>query len=422
MMRKLVILICLLWQMSANAALDLELTQGISGALPIIVLPFTGESFSEDKTDIASVISHDLYYSGRFQIIESSGEENNAEQWRNLGTDNVVMGKVNINDQGTFTINFQLIDVVGQKSILLNQEYLATADDLRSVAHQISDQIYYQLTGEHGIFSTRVAYVKVEDLSASKKRYILEVADADGYNPQPLVISTDPVMSPAWSPTGNEIAYVSFENKHSQIYRVNLISGERKLITDYPGINGAPTWSPDGRKLAVVLSKDGSPKIYTVDLSNGKLRQLTYGVSIDTEPNWSPSGDEIIFTSDRGGSPQIYRLNLRDNNLARLTFSGTYNARASYTPDGRDIVMIQRSEDGRFNIVKQDLASGIVIPLTAGGKTESPSVAPNGKMVIYTGYNSDRAVLNITSTDGRVNLRLPALAGNVQEPAWSPFL
>ncbi|MEE9452013.1 MAG: Tol-Pal system beta propeller repeat protein TolB, partial [Gammaproteobacteria bacterium] len=329
-------LLFLFLSFQAYAALELKLIEGLSAALPIAVIPFSGQGARQERID--QIISQDLYASGRFRTVQPAAgateTPTNQKAWRQWGVDYVVNGEIERKDGDEYEVKFQLIDVVGQKSILLSEEYSVSATDLRRLAHKISDQVYYQLTGERGIFSTRVAYVRVEQPSETSRRYILEVADIDGDDPQPLVTSSEPMMSPAWSPNGQQIAYVSFEGERAQIYISDIVTGERTQITSYPGINGAPVWSPDGEKLAVVLSKDGVPKIYTVDIASGSLQQLTYGMSIDTEPKWDAEGKYLLFTSDRGGSPQIYRLNTQDNQVKRLTFTGNYNARANYSPDG----------------------------------------------------------------------------------------
>lgn len=406
------------------AALELELTQGISSALPIAVVPFGNQPAGSPEQDIAKVVATDLKNSGRFRLVngDPSQQPHDAatadfNYWKNSGAEGVVVGNI-VPQGGGYTVTFQLLTPVGQSHILVNNQFNATSSDFRVLGHHIADLVYQKLTGERGIFSTRIAYIVVNH-GANQHR--LEIADADGYSPKALLTSSSPIMSPAWSPDGSRIAYVSFENKRSQIYVVDVATGSRRLITSFPGINGAPAWSPDGNRLAVVLSKDGSPHIYLAELGSGSLTQLTTGTGIDTEPSFSPDGRALIFTSDRGGSPQIYRLDLASKQISRITYDGDYNARAFYTADGKGIVMLHRVS-GHYSIGIQDLGTGVIAPLTFSGDSESPSVAPNGKMVIYATNFQGRGVLSVVSTDGKVRLRLPAREGEVQEPSWSPFL
>lgn len=417
----------LLWQASAFAMLELELTQGVDKALPIAILPFTGQPEGSDADNMTSVIRTDLRNSGRFQVLSDdvfpehpmSFASVNSSLWKRNKIEGIVIGRIQGNSSG-YDVNFQLVDVYSNK-ILASQEYHVQQNQFRALAHHISDIIYQQLTGERGVFSTRITYVLVQQWPDRPRQYTLEVADSDGFNPKPLLISSHPIMSPAWSPDGKSMAYVSFENNHAAIYVVDIITGNRRLISEYPGINGAPAWSPDGSQLALVLTKTDQPKIFVLDINTHQLTQVTDGWSIDTEPNWAPDGQSIIFTSDRGGSPQIYRVSVNNHHVQRITFSGNYNARASFTPDGKSIVMLHR-EDKLFNIAVQDLQTGRVTELTRSGLDDSPSLAPNGGMVLYGTQYGDRAVLGVVSTDGRVKLRLPAREGEVQEPAWSPFL
>ncbi|QDP72817.1 Tol-Pal system beta propeller repeat protein TolB [Legionella israelensis] len=401
-------------------ALDLELTQGINSALPIAV-----NSFSQDSlgNQIAEVIENDLRSSGQFKIVSGPGSSTSNATFqilRKMGADSVVSGQIHSVGGGHYEVNFELLDAVTNGKILLSRSYRVNQNQFRALAHHISDQVYQKLTGERGVFSTRIAYILVQR-NAERPRYSLEVADADGYNPQSLLVSTEPIMSPAWSPDGKMIAYVTFEKKRAQIYTVSVETGRRRLITSFPGINGAPAWSPDGKELAVVLSKNGAPKIYRVDLRNGQLKQLTFGSAIDTEPRYAPDGRSLLFTSGRGGSPQVYRLIFADGSINRVTFEGNYNARASYTPDQKSIVMLHR-EDRNFNIAVQSARGGSVTPLTFSSLDESPSVSPNGRLVLYATRHKEKGVLGVVSIDGRIRMRLPAREGDVQEPAWSPYL
>lgn len=406
----------------AASALDLELTQGINSALPIAINSFGNDSGAQELTDI---VNNDLRLSGQFSIIQAPASISNGQApvavWRQAGADSLLTGKVTRIGSNRYDVSFDLLDAVAQGRVLLSKSWQVNGNEIRPLAHHISDMVYQKLTGERGVFSTRIAYVLVQR-QGPRTRYSLEIADADGYGPQSLLVSSEPIMSPSWSPDGRRLAYVSFEKKKSQIYIVAVETGQRQLVTSFPGINGAPAWSPDGRQLAVVLSKGGNPKIYTVDLANGSLKQMTFGESIDTEPRYAPDGRSLLFTSGRGGSPQVYKLSLADGAISRVTYDGNYNARATYTPDQKHIVMLHREEDKRFNIGVQDAGNGQITQLTFASLDESPSVSPNGRLILYATRHNDQGVLAIVSLDGRIRMRLPAREGDVQEPSWSPFL
>lgn len=400
-------------------ALDLELTQGINSALPIAINSFGSDSSSEE---IGRVVENDLTLSGQFKIVsgpQGPNAQSSVSTLKQLGADSVVTGRVS-RIGSRYEVTFTLADAVANGTILLTKTYQINPNEIRPLAHHISDEVYQKLTGERGIFSTRIAYISVQR-GGQRTRYSLEVADADGHNPQSLLVSSEPIMSPSWSPDGKSISYVSFEKKRAQIFTVSVETGQRRLITSFPGINGAPAWSPDGRQLAVVLSKGGTPKIYNIDINSGSMKQLTFGDAIDTEPRFSPDGRSLLFTSGRGGSPQVYRLSLADGQVSRITFEGNYNARASYTPDMKNIVMLHRDEK-QFNIGLQNASGGPVASLTFSGLDESPSVSPNSRLVLYATRYQDKGVLGIVSLDGRIRMRLPAREGDVQEPAWSPYL
>lgn len=403
---------------NAVFALDLELTQGVNAALPIGINTFGQDSAAQEVTD---AIDNDLRLSGQFKIISAAGlDGQSAAMWQRAGADSVLSGRVSRIGSGRYDVSFQLIDAASQGKLLLAKSYQVNQSELRALAHHISDEIYEKLTGERGVFSTKIAYILV-NREIGRTRYSLEVADMDSSNPQSLLVSSEPIMSPAWSPDGTQIAYVSFEKKKAQIFSVVVATGQRRLLTDFPGINGAPAWSVDGRSLAVVLSKGGTPKIYTVDLATGLMKQRTFGEAIDTEPRFSPDGQSLLFTSGRGGTPQIYKLSLNDGAITRMTYDGNYNARASFTPNQQHIVMLHRDE-GQFNIGVQEMMSGRITPLTHSPMDESPTIAPNGRLILYATRYQDQGVLAMTSIDGRVNMRLPSRGGDVQEPAWSPYL
>jgi len=410
---------------NAHADLTIEITQGVVGATPIAVVPF-GPVGANLPVDVADVISADLKRSGRFAPVARNdliarpyeASQVNFRDWRLLKADNLVIGKVTPFGAG-YVAQFQLFDVFRGVQ-LAGYSIRSDAKSLRRTAHQIADMIYETLTGEPGAFATRIAYITVTNGGDGKRRYSLQVADSDGFNPQSVVESTQPLMSPAWSPDGAHLAYVSFENKLPKIFEQDLRSGKRDLIASYPGINGAPAWSPDGTQMALVLSKDGNPEIYVMDMGTRRLRRLTNSLGIDTEPSWSPDGSSIIFTSDRGGSPQIYRMSSGGGRAARLTFEGGYNARASYSADGKSIVMVHGTGN-RFQIAVLNLQNGAMQVLTDGPLDESPSFAPNGRIIIYAAEERMRGVLAEVSVDGRVKQRLSAREGDAREPAWAPL-
>lgn len=438
----------------AHAELNIEITQGMAAAVPIAIPSFEGPRFANQRAnempvDISEIISNDLRTSGRFKPLGGESARMSHQptsgdlvRWQQSGVENIVVGSIQPTGNNRYTVSFELWDVfkapqssqVGIEDgeliarsgrpdhILTAKRYQnVSGEALRSLSHHISDVIYETLTGTRGAFSTRIAYVLVKNQGKNPK-YILEVADMDGFNPKPLVQSDEPIMSPSWSPDGRKLAFVSFESKESEIYLIDVASGKRKLLTTFPGINGAPAWSPDGQKLALVLSKDGSPNIYLMDIATKRLTKITDGYSIDTEPAWSPDGQYVYFTSNRGGKPQIYKADLNAKKVSRVTYVGNYNARPSISANGRKMVMIHRGNDGVFRIASQNLLSGEVELLTHADLDESPSLAPNGAMVLYGTQAYGKRVLGVVTIDGRGQLRLPAREGSVQEPAWSPYL
>jgi len=432
-MRKLITMLFLGWGLILSnpvfAYLSMELTRGVAGAVPIAVVPFSVGSATPSQ-NVSDIIANDLKNSGRFKVYGGNAVSKDmpTSYYRSIGADSVVQGAVREVGGGRYEISFKLLDTVkgkeeGDATPLVTKQYVVPENELRAVAHHISDLIYRQMIGVRGVFSTKLAYIVVQRSAGEAARYTLEVADADGYNPKPLLTSNDPIMSPAWSPNGKQIAYVSFENKHSSIYVEDVATGSRRLISDFRGINGAPAWSPDGRKLALVLSKDGSPNIYMMNLATKQLTQATHDWSINTEPSWSRDGRYLIFTSNRSGGPQIYQKNLATGAITRLTYDGNYNARASFTPDGNHIVMLnQESKLFNIGILDLDTSTFRVLTNSSGTDNESPSIAPNGSMVLYGTLYSGRSVLSMIASDGSVQVRLPARDGEVQDPAWSPYL
>lgn len=398
----------------ARAELYMELTQGVNQAIPITIDNFHGPlTLASGGQTLDNIIRNDLRDSGQFQLVTAAA------------ADYTLQGSITDTAAGQYSVSIELKSAFnapnGASQVLFNKVFQVKKSDLRQLAHTISDIVYEQLTGVRGIFNTKMAYVLRQWPRGADPIYALEVADADGYHPQTLLVSPSPIMSPTWSPNGQDIAYVSFEQNRASIYLQNLHSGQRRLITSFDGINGAPTFSPDGSQMAVVLTKTDNPKIYVVNLATLQLKQITDGYSIDTEPRWAADGRSLIFTSDRSGNPQIYRYEFNSGKITRLTYQGNYNARPSLSADGRTLVFMHR-ETGVFGIAKEDLASGRLQILTSTGGEESPSLAPNGKMVLYATEYKGRGILGVVSIDGRVKLRLPSRAGTVQEPAWSPYL
>ncbi len=309
-----------------------------------------------------------------------------------------------------------------QGQVLVEKSFTQVrAQDLRTLGHHISDIIFEAVTHTPGHFATKIAYVMVEG-KGHKRVHSLEVSDYDGKNARRVYSSAEPLMGVQWAPDGRSLVYVSFEHKRAEIYRLDLGNMQRERLTHFPGINGAPRFAPTGDRLAVVLSKDGHPNLYVLDLQQRTAKRVTQGAWIDTEPAWSPDGKTLYFTSSRGGKPQIYSLDLASQKTQRVTFMGNYNARPCITPDGKTLVMIHQSDNGVFKIAKQDLLTGAVTALTQARMDQSPSLSPNGLMVLYGTIIGGKRVLGSVSIDGQVHLRLPAKDGSVQEPAWSPFL
>jgi TolB protein len=409
----------------AHAQLRLDITQGVRDAVPIAIVPFGGQA-EGGPGDIAAVIASDLQLSGRFQPLERRdmvarphrGAEVRFEDWRLLKSDFLVVGRVEPEGAG-LAVTFELFNVQSGQP-LLSQTLTTTERGLRATAHRIADQVFERLTGIPGAFSTRIAYVSAEG-RAPAKRYRLVVADADGFGPRTVTESSEPIMSPAWSPDGQSLAYVSFEGKASAIYVQRLATGDRRRVSARQGINGAPAWSPDGRKLALTLSRDGNLDIYVLELATQALTRITSDDAIDTEPEWSRDGSSLFFTSDRAGSAQVYRVAAGAAQEAqRLTFTNGYNARPRVSPDGQTLALVTLDR-GSYRIATLDLKTRNLRVLTDGQQDEGPSFAPNGAVVLYATRAGTKGALAMVSTDGRFQQRLSSDSGDVREPVWSPF-
>lgn len=386
-------------------AIQLELTQGIDK--PILIMIPNFQTVSNTQDPLAIIVRNDLNRSGRFH----------AEVF-DAQADNQVFGSVKAIDAHHDAVEFSLNSKIQQRT-LLKKQFVIASSQMRSLAHHLSDLIYQQLLGVKGYFSTQLAYILI-NRNEYGTRYALMLSDVDGYNARALLTSTQPIVSPAWSPDGRKIAYVSFEKVTPSIYVQDVQTGKRQLISHYEGINGAPAWSPDCRYLAMALSKqETNPKIYVLDLQSKNLRQLTFGQGIDTEPSWSPDGKSLLFTSDRSGSPQIYQVTLDDHKIIRLSLNGDYNARGRFSPDGQAIAMLTRNEG--YHIALQDLSTQRLTVLT-DTPDKSPSFSPDGYLVLYECNQAQHRILRMISIDGRIHAQIPTPPGEIQDPVWSPFL
>jgi TolB protein len=409
-----------------NAALTIEISEGTEGALPIAVVPFdTSKVASKLSADIAQIVTNDLNRSGVLTVllrkslpaVPHYSHQVKYPAWRAAGQDYLVVGRVLEESTGQYEVQFQLLDVLKQKQ-LIGYSLQTTKRKLRSSAHEISDLIYQKITGIRGAFNTRIAYIRAQQNQGRK--YILQVADTDGFNAQTVLESDEPLMSPSWSPDGESLAYVSFENRRPEIFIQHLSTAKRSKISGFKGINSAPSWSPDGEFLALVLSKDGGADIYLINVESKRLTRLTRHRGIDTEPVWSDNGRSIIFTSDRGGSPQIYEVATTGGKPRRITFEGQYNAAASVSPDGKYIALVY-GEAGQYKIAQLERDTGNLTMLTDSGLDESPSFSPNGKMVLYASTRGDNGVLYAVSVDGRGKHKLSDQTGDIREPVWGPY-
>jgi TolB protein len=405
----------------AAAQLSIEITGAGAQRIPIAIVPFPGEASLPGG--LTPIVRADLERSGLFRALElppmaqppTEVTTINYAEWRSRLADAVLVGSVVARADGRFEARFRLYDTVKQAP-LGGIAYTLSRDQLRATAHRIADFVYEKLTGERGVFSTRIAYV-----AKKGNRYELAIADADGAGEETALASFEPIISPAWSPDGRRLAYVSFENKKPVVYVHSLLDGKRQVVANFRGSNSAPAWSPDSRTLAVTLSREGGSQIFLINPDGSNVRRLTSSSAIDTEPRFSPDGQSIYFTSDRGGSPQVYRLSLAGGEPQRVTFEGSYNVSPRLSPDGKMLAYITRN-GGRFQVALLDLANKQVQIITDSDRDESPSFAPNGRMILLATVLGGRGVLSAVSSDGRIKQRLSISSGDVREPAWGPFI
>lgn len=417
--KSLWVLVALVFAQAGMAQVRVDVTGVGLNQLPIAITSFKGNEQAPQQ--IGAIVQADLERSGQFRAVDASGaaldelSRPDMAPWRQRGADSLVTGSVRKLSNGRFDVRFRLWDAV-RGTDLGGQSFSVADIDLRLAAHRIADYVYEKLTGEKGVFSTRIAYV-----TKSGGRYNLWVADADGEGAQSALASSEPIISPAWSPDGNQLAYVSFETRKPIVYIHEVSTGKRRLLASFRGSNSAPAWAPDGRTLAVTLSRDGGSQLFNIDAAGGEPRRVVQSPSIDTEAVFSPTGDSLYFVSDRGGAPQIYRMPAAGGAISRVTFAGSYNISPSLSPDGRWMAYVSR-EGGGYKLKLMELGSGAVSTLTDTTSDESPSFAPNSKLIIYATVQGGRDTLMTTTLDGRTKSRLSGAPGDLREPAWGPFL
>lgn len=418
-LRCLIGLLCLAQVGLANAALNIEIIGAGAQQIPVVVVPFAGDDRLAQV--INEVVSSDLQRSGLFRLIDPEGKtphepaEVYYPDWQVRGAEAMTIGSVALQPNGRIEARFRLLDVVKQ-SELIGQAVSAGDGQIRAVAHRISDLVYEKLTGDKGVFSTRIAYVNRDG-----NQYRLIVADSDGYNEQVVLAQNHPIMSPAWSPDGSHLAYVSFETGHAVVYVQSLYINQRKVLANFRGSNSAPAWSPDGKQLAVVLSRDGSSQIYLVQPDGSNLRRLTFSGAIDTEPNFSPDGRSLLFSSDRGGSVQIYRIQVDGGVTQRMTFGDGSNFSPRHSPKGDGFVFAHLGNN-KFYIATQDFQTGQMQLVSDGGWEKKPSYAPNGRLILFASEARGRGILATVSNDGRVKQHMFTQTGDAREPVWGPYL
>ena len=386
--------------------------------VPISIATFKGEAVSTQK--ISAIVSADLERSGQFRNIDAGAvalDENtqpDMSAFRQKAVDAMAAGSVTRLADGRYDVRFRLWDVV-KGSNLGGASHVVTASNLRLAAHKVSDYIYEKLTGEKGVFSTKIAYI-----TKAGTRYTLWTADADGESAFAALTNTEPIISPAWSPNGAQLAYVSFEARKPEIWVYEVATGKRRLVAGFKGSNSGPSWSPDGRTLAITLTRDGNSQIYTVNASGGEPARLTRSEGIDTEATYSADGKSIYFMSDRGGAPQIYKMGSAGGGATRVTFSGNYNISPTLSPDGKWLAYISRAGGG-YKLFAMDLSTGATNAITDTNADEKPSFAANSKLIVYATKFQGREALMTTTVDGRVKAKLGGVGGDIREPAWAPI-
>ncbi|AVH34905.1 Tol-Pal system protein TolB [Pseudomonas monteilii] len=428
-LRGLLVMLCCVAGMAVAEEKNILVTSGSDRATPIAVVPFGLQGGSVLPEDIADIIGNDLRNSGYYSPIPrqnmisqpSQASEVIFRDWKALGAQYVMVGSI-VPAGGRLQVQYALFNVATEQQVLTGS-VAGSTDQLRDMAHYIADQSFEKLTGIKGAFSTRMLYVTAERFSTNNTRYTLQRSDYDGARAVTLLQSREPILSPRFAPDGKRIAYVSFEQKRPRIFIQNIDTGRREQVTNFEGLNGAPAWSPDGSRLAFVLSKDGNPDIYVMNVASRQISRVTAGPGINTEPFWGKDGNTLYFTSDRGGKPQIYKQSVGGGGAERVTFVGNYNANPKLSADEKTLVMIHRQQGfTNFKVAAQDLQRGSVKILSETSLDESPTVAPNGTMLIYATRQQGRGVLMLVSLNGRVRLPLPTAQGEVREPSWSPYL
>nr|WP_314878103.1 Tol-Pal system beta propeller repeat protein TolB [uncultured Pseudomonas sp.] len=422
-------MLCCVAGMAVAEEKNILVTSGSDRATPIAVVPFGLQGGSVLPEDMADIIGNDLRNSGYYSPIPrqnmisqpSQASEVIFRDWKALGAQYVMVGSI-VPSGGRLQVQYALFNVATEQQVLTGS-VAGTVDQLRDMSHYIADQSFEKLTGIKGAFSTRMLYVTAERFSANNTRYTLQRSDYDGARAVTLLQSREPILSPRFAPDGKRIAYVSFEQRRPRIFVQHIDTGRREQITNFEGLNGAPAWSPDGSRLAFVLSKDGNPDIYVMNMGSRAISRVTAGPGINTEPFWGKDGNTLYFTSDRGGKPQIYKTSVSGGSAERVTFVGNYNANPKLSADEKTLVMIHRQQGfTNFKVAAQDLQRGSVKILSETSLDESPTVAPNGTMLIYATRQQGRGVLMLVSLNGRVRLPLPTAQGEVREPSWSPYL